>query len=164
LKIQVELIILSILYTQGVYGRLVDLCRPTQRKYNLAVTVAGGKDMDAIVVDTKETGFECIKYLRQNQIGTATFLPLDALKIPNPASTEHIRAKLRDDSRYKLACDVISCDESMKRALMYAVGNTVISDDLDSARELCFSTQNRQMGEGMFVLKDCFRSIMIHHL
>jgi len=29
----------------GVQGRLVDLCRPTQRRYNLAVTVAGGKDM-----------------------------------------------------------------------------------------------------------------------
>ena len=29
----------------GVQGRLVDLCRPTQRRFNLAVTVAGGKDM-----------------------------------------------------------------------------------------------------------------------
>jgi structural maintenance of chromosome 1 len=29
----------------GVQGRLVDLCRPTQRKFNLAVTVAAGKDM-----------------------------------------------------------------------------------------------------------------------
>ena len=32
-------------YFPGVMGRLVDLCRPTQRRYNLAVTVAGGKDM-----------------------------------------------------------------------------------------------------------------------
>jgi structural maintenance of chromosome 1 len=48
----------------GVKGRLVDLCRPSQQRYNLAVTVAGGKDMDAIVVDGKKTAFECIKYLR----------------------------------------------------------------------------------------------------
>ena len=53
----------------GVRGRLVDLCRPTQRRYNLAVTVAGGKDMDAIVVDKKETGFECIQYLREQRVG-----------------------------------------------------------------------------------------------
>jgi hypothetical protein len=32
----------------GVLGRLVDLCRPTQRRFNLAVTVAAGKDMDGI--------------------------------------------------------------------------------------------------------------------
>ena len=106
--------------------------------------------MDAIVVDTKQTGFDCIQYLRNNQIGTATFLPLDTLKIPSPASTERIRAMLQHDSRYKLACDVIACDDSMRRALMYAVGNTVICDDLDSARELCFSSQNRQQGEGAF--------------
>ncbi len=48
----------------GVKGRLVDLCRPSQQRYNLAVTVAGGKDMDAIVVDGKKTAFDCIKYLR----------------------------------------------------------------------------------------------------
>ena len=36
------------LHFKGVYGRLVDLCRPTQRRYNLAVTVAAGKDMDAL--------------------------------------------------------------------------------------------------------------------
>jgi structural maintenance of chromosome 1 len=49
----------------GVQGRLVDLCRPTQRRFNLAITVAAGKDMDSIVVDTKETGFECIRHLRE---------------------------------------------------------------------------------------------------
>ena len=32
----------------GVLGRLVDLCRAAQRRYNLAVTVAAGKDMDAL--------------------------------------------------------------------------------------------------------------------
>lgn len=48
----------------GVKGRLVDLCRPSQNRYNMAVTVAGGKDMDAVVVDTKQTAFDCIKYLR----------------------------------------------------------------------------------------------------
>jgi structural maintenance of chromosome 1 len=34
-----------------VRGRLVDLIKVTQRKHNLAVTVALGRNMDAIVVD-----------------------------------------------------------------------------------------------------------------
>ena len=51
----------------GVQGKLVDLCRPTQRRFNMAVTVAAGKNMDAIVVDTKATGFECIQYLREQR-------------------------------------------------------------------------------------------------
>lgn len=45
----------------GVHGRMTDLCRPTQNKFNLAVTVAMGKFMDAVVVEDEHTGKECIK-------------------------------------------------------------------------------------------------------
>ena len=127
----------------GVKGRLVDLCRPTQNRYNLAVTVAGGKDMDAIVVDTKKTAFDCIKYLRDQRIGTATFLPLDSLQTPSPESTERLRGMAEDDGRYRLAADSIRVEEEYKRAVLYAVGNTMICDSLDVARELCFSRGNR---------------------
>ncbi|GJZ42450.1 structural maintenance of chromosomes protein 1 [Tanacetum coccineum] len=37
----------------GVHGRMTELCRPTQKKYNLAVTVAMGRFMDADVVDNE---------------------------------------------------------------------------------------------------------------
>jgi structural maintenance of chromosome 1 len=45
----------------GVHGRMTELCRPSQKKYNLAVTVAMGKFMDAVVVEDENTGKECIK-------------------------------------------------------------------------------------------------------
>jgi len=45
----------------GVHGRMTELCRPTQKKYNLALTVAMGKFMDAVVVQDEHTGKECIK-------------------------------------------------------------------------------------------------------
>ena len=47
----------------GVHGRMTELCRPTQKKYNLAVTVAMGRFMDAVVVEDEHTGKECIKVL-----------------------------------------------------------------------------------------------------
>jgi structural maintenance of chromosome 1 len=125
----------------GVMGRLVDLCRPAQRRYNLAVTVAAGKDMDAIVVDTKSTGIECIRYLREQRVGTATFLPLDSLQVPSRESLERIRAKVAQDGRFRLAADVITSDEAIKKAVLYAVGNAVVCDDLDAARELCFGNR-----------------------
>ena len=151
----------------GVKGRLVDLCRPSQNRYNLAVTVAAGKDMDAVVCDTKQTAFDCIKYLRgkfifhyisiefiyQNtlltfrltifitdqRIGTATFLPLDSLQTPSLESTERIRAMAENDKRYRLAADVIRVNDEYRSAVLYAVGNTVVCDTLDVAREVCFS-------------------------
>ena len=125
----------------GVHGRLVDLCRPTQKRYNLAITVAAGKDMDAIVVDTKETGQECIKYLKENRIGRASFLPLDLVQVPSQESQERIRSLAAKDTRYRLATDIISCEVIVKPAVQYAVGNTVVCDDLSSARELCFGAR-----------------------
>jgi structural maintenance of chromosome 1 len=132
----------------SVHGRLVDLCRPTQRKFAQAVTVAAGVSMDGIVVDTKNTGVECIRYLREQRIGTATFLPLDTIQIPSLESTESLRARVASDPRYRLAVDVVTTTASddngmFRRAIAYAVGNTVICDDLDSARELCFGGGKR---------------------
>lgn len=122
----------------GVHGRLVDLCRPTGRKYHVAVTVAAGKDMDAVVVDTKQTAFECIQYLREQRVGSATFLPLDSLQVPTLESKERLAALIASDSRFRMAVDVITSDDAYLPAVQYAVANTVVCDTLDSARELCF--------------------------
>lgn len=135
---------ISILKTNftGVHGRLVDLCRPTQRKYARAVTVAAGKDMDAIVVDTRAVALECIQYFRDQKIGTATFLPLDNIQVqPDP---EGLRQAL--DDRYRLAVDVMHCaDPAVRQAVRYAVGNTVVADDLDAARQLCFGRSQHRV-------------------
>lgn len=38
----------------GVHGRMLDICKPTHKRYNAAVTIAMGKNMDAIVVDEEK--------------------------------------------------------------------------------------------------------------
>lgn len=126
----------------GVHGRLVDLCRPTQKRYNLAITVAGGKDMDAIVVDTKETGIECIRHLREQRVGTATFLPLDTLQVPSSDTMHRTRDLTAKDGRFRLATDIITSEDFVRPAVEYAVGNTVVCDDLDAAREICFGDRH----------------------
>jgi chromosome segregation ATPase len=45
----------------GVRGRLVDLCQPTARKYETAVAVVLGRNIDAVVVDEERTAIECIE-------------------------------------------------------------------------------------------------------
>lgn len=45
----------------SVHVLMTELCRPTQKKCCLAVTVAMGKFTDAIVIDSEHTVKECIK-------------------------------------------------------------------------------------------------------
>ena len=120
----------------GVAGRMVDLCKPIQRRYNVAVTAAMGRWMDAVVVDTQRTAFRCIEYLKEQRVASATFLPLDSLTV--------FPLDERDRLAGKLVVDVVRCDAAHERALQYACGNTFVSETLNDARTLCYAGQSRK--------------------
>ncbi|XP_027365093.1 structural maintenance of chromosomes protein 1 isoform X1 [Abrus precatorius] len=119
---------------QGVHGRMTDLCRPTQKKYNLAVTVAMGRFMDAVVVEDEKTGKECIKYLKDQRLPPQTFIPLQSVRV------KPIMERLRTlGGTAKLVFDVIQFDPSLEKAILFAVGNTLVCDDLEEAKILSWS-------------------------
>lgn len=64
----------------GVHGRVTELARVAQRRYNLALAVVMGRDLDSVICDTKATAQECIAWLRQNQVAPITFFPLDTVR------------------------------------------------------------------------------------
>ncbi|KAH8074561.1 hypothetical protein JL721_2128 [Aureococcus anophagefferens] len=107
--------------------------RAARRKYNVAVPVAAGKFNEAIVVETRQCAVDCIRYLRDARLGSALFLPLDG--IDPPRADERLRSL---GPGYHLAVDVVQCDAAVAKAVAYAVGATVVCDDLDGARRLCY--------------------------
>lgn len=117
----------------AVRGRLTDLCRPTQRKYDIAISTVLGRNIDAIVVDTEKTARECIEYMREQRSGLATFLPLDTLIVPQ------INADLRSAHKQaRLAIDIMQYDVSIGKAVQYAAGNALVCEDLNIARTICY--------------------------
>ncbi|KAK6467190.1 structural maintenance of chromosomes protein 1A [Huso huso] len=108
------------LYPGSVYGRLIDLCQPTQKKFQIAVTKVLGKNMDAIIVDSEKTGRDCIQYIKEQRGEPETFLPLDYLEV-KPTDE-----KLRELRGAKLVIDVIRYEPPhIKKALQYASWNAV---------------------------------------
>jgi len=122
----------------GVRGRLVDLIKVTQRKHNLAVTVALGRNMDAIVVDDDKTGKDCIQYLKEQRLQIMTFIPMSTIRV------KPLDERLRQlGGSAKLVLDVIQFDESIERALLYALGPTLVCDTHKEAKKLCFTGGER---------------------
>jgi len=117
----------------GVIGRVVDLCKPTQKKYNLAITVSMGRNMEAVIVQEQKTAIECIDYLKENHIHPMTFIPLDTIK-----AKEVNESHRKLGGSFKLVVDVIEFDQSIRRAVLYAAGNGLICDTLEEARHLCY--------------------------
>ena len=50
-----------------MHGRVSELGRITQRRFQLAMAIALGRSLDAVVVDTKATGYKCIDYLKERR-------------------------------------------------------------------------------------------------
>uniref|UniRef100_UPI00358DE32A structural maintenance of chromosomes protein 1A-like n=2 Tax=Myxine glutinosa TaxID=7769 RepID=UPI00358DE32A len=132
------LLSLQRLFPDSVYGWLVDLCEPINRKYNLALTKALGKHMVSIVVESEQVARDCILYLKQQYAEPETFLPLDLIKVPT------LDKKLRDIQGAKLVFDVIRFNPpKVGQAVLFACGNTLLCDTVENAKHIAFNSADR---------------------
>jgi structural maintenance of chromosome 1 len=119
----------------GVRGRVGELCKPKQKKYDEAVITALGRDFDSVIVDTEKTGTECVQYLKDQRFQPMTFIPLDNIKV------NAVNANLKGFSKARLTIDTIDFDSSLERAMSYACGSSIVCDDLATAKHICYNKQ-----------------------
>ncbi|MEK6916242.1 MAG: chromosome segregation protein SMC [Nanoarchaeota archaeon] len=118
---------------KGIYGTISTLGQ-VNSEYSTALEVAAGSRIKSMVVDTDKIAAECIKYLKNNKFGSASFLPLNKIKsaTPDPEVTKVINI-----SGVKgRAIDLVKFDAKYKIAFSYVFGNTVVVDDIETARKI----------------------------
>ena len=71
----------------GILGVIADIVK-VERKYETAIETALGGTIQNIVTDKESTAKELITYLKQNKLGRATFLPLNAISGRNTLEKE----------------------------------------------------------------------------
>lgn len=116
----------------GVRGRVGELCKPKQKKFDEAVIVALGRDFDSVIVDTEKTGTECVQYLKDQRFSPMTFIPLDNIKV------NAVNSNLKNLEKARLTIDTIDFDSSLERAMSYACGSSIVCDDLATAKRICY--------------------------
>lgn len=121
----------------GVHGRMIDLCRPSNRKYELAISVALGKNLDAIVVEQESTAIACIQYLKEQRVGQATFIPLDTIQAGEGSAAGRSEV-LKMVGGCRSVLDVLRYEPIYERAFVYACGGAVVCDTLEIAKGLCY--------------------------
>ncbi len=113
---------------KGIYGTIAEL-GSTREEYAVALEAAAGQRLNYIVVENDEVAVECIKFLKENRLGRATFIPLNLVR-PKP------KPNINGEGIIGRAVDLIDFDEKFRPAFEYVFGNTIIVENLDVARRL----------------------------
>uniref|UniRef100_A0A8C3G4T9 Structural maintenance of chromosomes protein n=1 Tax=Cyclopterus lumpus TaxID=8103 RepID=A0A8C3G4T9_CYCLU len=121
----------------GIFGRLGDL-GAIDEKYDVAISSSCGA-LDNIVVDTIDTAQKCVMFLKEQNIGFATFIGLDKMKVWErnmaPISTPENSPRLFDMVRVK--------DESVRPAFYFALRDTLVAQDMEQATRMAFQKDKR---------------------
>ncbi|MGN1467190.1 MAG: chromosome segregation protein SMC [Ruminococcus sp.] len=127
------------------HGRVGGIHGPVSRvikvpdKYTVAVETALGAAMQNIVTETEEDAKRAIAFLKQNDGGRATFLPINTIK-----GKELNEKGLEGRNGFVgIACDLCSCKDEYKNILSSLLGRIVVAENLNSAVNIAKSYNYR---------------------
>ena len=100
------------------------------KEYETALDMALGGAMQNIVTQTEQDAKLLIDYLRQNKLGRATFLPLNAMTARTLSPSE--RRVLTMKGCVGVASELCSFDPRYRPVMENLLGRTVIAEDLES--------------------------------
>ena len=117
-------------WRENIIGVAAELLR-VEDKYVTALETALGEGAQNIVTVDAYTAKSAIAYLKANNAGRATFLPLDTVK-PRGLSVEEERlATLPGVCGY--AVDLVQFDKQAENAIRFLLGRVLIAENIDAA-------------------------------
>ncbi len=117
----------------GIYGTVADLGNVSS-KYALALEVAAGGRIKSIVVENDKLAAELIDYLKENRLGSATFLPLN--KVFGKDTSDEAKKLLGGKGVHDLAINLVSYDAKFRKIFSYVFSDTLIIDNIHVATRL----------------------------
>ncbi len=114
----------------GAVAQLADV----PKEFQLALDVAAGGQVSSLVVADDTVASRAIDYLRANQLGYATFLPVN--KIRARAIPHNAHELLNRAGVHGFAIELASSDERFRNIFSYVFGSTIVVEDLHTAREI----------------------------
>ena len=125
----------------GVHNVISELIN-VESRYGTAISTALGGASSYLVVDTPSTAKELIGYLKDNNLGRATFYPLSVINgkyIDNEvlSSLEYIPGYIGNGS------SLVTFDNKYKNIIDNVLGNIIIVDNIDTANKVSTNINKR---------------------
>jgi len=126
----------AVIKMKGVHGVMSDLL-VIPPKYRVAVDVAAGGHMADVVVENTATAVSCVKYLKENRVGRARFLPLDK-----------IRGRMKGDKpvgSLGWLSELVHFEKKLTPAMEFVFGSTACVKDVDTVKKISAGTRARMV-------------------
>ncbi len=123
---------------RGIHGPISKLIS-VDKKYSVAIETALGNVIQNIVVDGESDAKRAINFLKTNNAGRATFLPISTI------NARDFKESGFDDvyGFVGLASDLVTVDKKYESIIKYLLGGAVITEDIDSATTLAKKYNHR---------------------
>ena len=122
----------------GVLGKLLEF----EEKYSEALEVSLMSSVSHIVCDNEEDAKEAVRYLKNNNLGRATFLPISVIK-PRSIDSESYETIKSMNGFVDIASNLVRYDTKYRNIVLSLLGTIVVVDNIDNANLISKKLKNR---------------------
>lgn len=126
---------------KGIHGAVAEII-DVPSKLTQAIETALGASLQHIIVDTEKDGRSAIQFLKERNLGRATFLPLNVIQ-SRVIATEIKSIASNADGFISIASEAVNVAPEYQSIIENLLGNTIIVDHLKHANELARAIKYR---------------------
>lgn len=126
---------------KGIHGAVAEII-DVPSKLTQAIETALGASLQHIIVDTEKDGRSAIQFLKERNLGRATFLPLNVIQ-SRVIATEIKSIASNADGFISIASEALNVAPEYQSIIENLLGNTIIVDHLKHANELARAIKYR---------------------
>ena len=118
-------------YVHGTISSVIE----TKEEYMTALSISLGASANYVIVDNSENAKELVKYLKENNLGRATFFPLNVIK--KRYIEEDILNSISKIEGYINTLDnLVTYDQKYENIIKNQMGNVLICNTIDTANKI----------------------------
>lgn len=115
------------LFKAAINGTVADIIK-TEKRYETAIEIALGSAIQNVIVNNNQDAEAIIDYLKQNQIGRVTFLPISTIK-GRGLNTEELNL-LSQNGVIDTADNLIETDDMFTNIIKSLLGRTIVVENI----------------------------------
>lgn len=115
----------------NVIGKVIEV----SEEYGLAISTSLGMASTNIIVENELSAKEAINYLKNNNLGRATFFPINLIK-PKYVDIETLNTLKLENGFINVASELVKFDSKFDSIIKNQLGNVLVVDNIDNANRI----------------------------